>query len=303
MDLNFANGYFKAKSTTLLQPQDFNELSSLDEHSFFSHLNNKLIGPLVQDNNIENILVFEKEKLIKDFKIAKLDDYLFLINLEYDLTNLILLYKEKHFNIDARSYFIKDATYSYDFLKRAIILEDYELLDDNQKEFFDYLNKLECENDANLLSSLIASHLYKTYYNQFKNKDESLKKYFNYKITLTNIKTFVRVNKLGLDVSFLKTNLIDLGNIKVKEFVELSLLPNNTVAMRLSNYFYNKDDKAFINYFNDYDLTKVNQVLDNLFLEQIKELDLLEDTLGPVLYYLEMFKLQIRKIKEIFYKI
>jgi vacuolar-type H+-ATPase subunit C/Vma6 len=303
MDLNFANGYFKAKSTTLLQPQDFNELSSLDEHSFFSHLNNKLIGPLVQDNNIENILVFEKEKLIKDFKIAKLDDYLFLINLEYDLTNLILLYKEKHFNIDARSYFIKDATYSYDFLKRAIILEDYELLDDEEKELFEYLNQLEFHGDANLLASLISSHIFKTYYEKFKRKDKALKEYFNYKITLTNIKTFLRVNKLGLDNNFFMSNLIDLGNIKIKEFIEMSHLSNNTIATRLSNYFYNKDGNAFSNYFIDYDLSEVNEVLDKLFLEQVKSLDLNEDTLGPVLYYLERVKLQIIKIKEIYYKI
>lgn len=303
MDKNFVNGFFKAKSTTLYKKNDYDLLMSTPKEELFNALRLKGYGENIDLKSIDQIISLEFKKLVHDFKQSELDNLLFMLNLDDDLTNLILVYKEKLYNIKGKHHFIYNKTYSYDYLHRAIIEEDYGFLDGKEADFFRSLNKITKDLKPNELSSLVIKSYYQKIFLKFKKLDSSVVKYFKLKITMTNILTFLRVKYLKLNEKFLERNLINYGEIEISDFLELFNKEEEDIANRFSNHYLGKDNGAFRQFFKDNNIKSIEDKLYLVFTQDVVDFEYDDSGLGPVLAYMIRKNNEFRNIRTIYYSV
>ncbi len=303
MDKNFVNGFFKAKSTTLYKKNDYDLLMSTSKEELFNALRLKGYGENIDIKSIDEIIALEFKKLVHDFKQSELDNLLFMLNLDDDLTNLILVYKEKLYNIKGKHHFIYNKTYSYDYLHRAIIEEDYGFLDGKEADFFRSLNKITKDLKPNELSSLVIKSYYQKIFLRFKKIDSSVVKYFKLKITMTNILTFLRVKYLKLNEKFLERNLINYGEIEISDFLELFNKEEEVIANRFSNHYLGKDNGAFRQFFEDNNIKSIEDKLYLVFTQDVVDFEYDDSGLGPVLAYMIRKNNEFRNIRTIYYSV
>lgn len=301
MDKYFINGYFEGKQTNLLNAKELEELRDTKKSEFFLYLYNKSIGPNMPSNNINKIEQAEFDKLVNDFRLLNLENLIFLITLDDDITNLVLVYKEKYFNVDAKNHFTDNRKYSYDFLKRAIISEDYSLLNSKEELFFTKLNQLTKDKDPNLVSSLVIKHIYKFYLKKFNSLDKTLKNFFINKLTIVNIITLLRTKEKGFSVTFLKDNLINIDNYIYNEFISIFNLDIYNIIEELKGKYFIFQE-PLDNYLKHKKLDKLFNDLNNKIYNNLLEESYTNNSLGQTIYYLESVKKQLRKIKEIYYE-
>ncbi len=303
MDKNFVNGFFKAKSTTLYKKNDYDLLMSTPKEELFNALRLKGYGENIDLKSIDQIISLEFKKLVHDFKQSELDNLLFMLNLDDDLTNLILVYKEKLYNIKGKHHFIYNKTYSYDYLYRAIIEEDYGFLDEKEADFFRSLNEITKDLKPNELSSLVIKSYYQKIFLKFKKLDSYVVKYFKLKITMTNILTFLRVKYLKLNEKFLERNLINYGEIEISDFLELFNKEEEDIANRFSNHYLGKDNGAFRQFFKDNNIKSIEDKLYLVFTQDVVDFEYDNSGLGPVLAYMIRKNNEFRNIRTIYYSV
>ena len=301
MDKTFVNGFFKAKSTTLYNKNDYDLLLSTPKDDFLNALRVKGYGEYIDVKSIDELIALEFKKLVKDFKETELEDLMFILNLDDDLTNLLLVYKEKHYKIKAKHHFINNRTFSYDFLYRAVIEEDYNFLVEKEADFFRSLNQKTEGLKPNQLSSTVINAYYQAIIKKLDQEDSSILKYFNLKITMTNILTFLRVKYLKLNEKFLERNLINYGEIEISDFLELFNQEDEVIAERFSNHYFGKDEGAFSQFFREQNIKNIEDKLYLIFSKDVVDLEYDDFGLGPVLAYVIRKNNEFKNIRTIYY--
>lgn len=201
-------------------------------------------GTIVDDEkDFENILQ-EEQRLVTDFvkEVAPENIGFECFFIRNDYHNIKSLIKAKYGKIeDASALFMPDGIYALDELKRK--------LEEGKLDFTPFLveaieiieKRFEIgEGSPRIIDTLIDKAMFEDITTRLKqNSDSYVKEYFISLIDTTNILTFLRVYKIGGQMSFFAQNYIEGGNVDIKVFADsfsdpYSKLP---VALRGTPYF------------------------------------------------------------------
>ncbi len=190
-------------------------------------------------------LLDEEERLTAAFvrEAAPKDSGIECYFLRNDYHNLKVLFKQKYANLtDIDGLILPDGNYTFGYLK--------ERFDQNKVDFSPFAEKA-CEKINKAFEAgigtprLIDVTLDKAMYDEInsrldKNADKYIKLYFQANADLTNILSYLRVEKIGAGINFFTENFIDGGKVSEKEFLSFSGDKN-----KLSNYLAGSYLKEF----------------------------------------------------------
>ncbi|MDD2260470.1 MAG: hypothetical protein PHO87_05695, partial [Acholeplasmataceae bacterium] len=204
---SFANGYFKAKSTTILNKDDYMTLKKLDEERFFAYLNDKGFGlhddiNKLCDSNLKQL----KDDLNQTLENAPLIKIFFY---DIDALNLKLIYKAHYCNSQIDNHVSKLGNVKPQYLMNALIHADYNGLNNDEKLIFETLakyNNLTPKEASDLIDQLFLDLKFKV-----ASGNKTVTEYLTVSVTLKNILTILRSKQILLPTELMISSILNQG--------------------------------------------------------------------------------------------
>lgn len=206
----YANGFFSAKSTTLLDKKQYETLLQTNTEDFFNNLRNLGLG---HATSIEALYNQNLHRLKKDLEttvgvVEELKIFFYPI----DLVNTKLIYKSIYQNINIKGYFVEGGNLSEQTIYNALKNRDYKNLNDFEKDLFAKINNLDRTNF--ILANTKIEHLFYEFMQTLVKDKHPLNKYLETQINLINILSVIRGKVLDisdeeLQLTIIKTNSFD----------------------------------------------------------------------------------------------
>ncbi len=212
----------KAIETRLLDQGQFDRMinASSSEEAFKVLTESGYAGAaaeLTDIHNFESILAAElKDTFDMVMKIGPYPELIGMLALRYDIHNLKVLFKAKFLGIKS-DLLIPVGTHELDKLEHAVNEGDYRYL---QEKLRRAVGKITEEFLLNRDPQVIDLNLDRILYEQMiyaarENNSSFLEDLFIRQVDLINLKTLIRVKRMGLTRDFLKTALLPHGSIRV----------------------------------------------------------------------------------------
>ncbi|MDD2575385.1 MAG: V-type ATPase subunit, partial [Acholeplasmataceae bacterium] len=260
---SFANGYFKAKSTEILNIDDYNALKKLDEERFFGYLNDQGFG-LHED--INKLYETNLKKLKDDLNQTLENDPLIKVFFyDIDALNLKLLYKTHYFNGETKDHVSKLGNIKPQHLINALKHADYSGLNDNEKVVFETLAKypnLTPKESSDFIDQLFLDLKFKVSY-----RNKELTDYLKVYVTLKNILTIIRAKQIHLSTDLMNNSILNGGMFDKNKALELYNGSFDVFLHYVSTLYIGKLDFALNKYKQNEDLEEFELSLDKAFYE------------------------------------
>lgn len=292
MNYPYANGVIKALENKIQDRNKLLVLSKYDKTEFVKVLLAMNYGG--EGSTIEEIINAENKRvrnLINEITPKKEDtDLFYLVN---DAQNIKVLYKIKKYAIDKYELLDNSGSLDIENLKEAIINNNYESVSKKVKQLIEQINN-EVENieSPKLLSSIIDKAIYKFALN--KTNNNTLKKYLQAKIDVTNVISMIRAENLKWAKDDYLDMFIEGGLIKKETFEQIYKQDNTTKAKALSEYYEEKISRILA---SNIGFNRIEIVFDRLLIE-LMELDKNEPfDIGPMIYFYLLKQAEAQNIR------
>lgn len=294
--LDYANGYFKAKSTKILTKGQLETLIFKNDEKFFELLRNYGFG---FTDSVEDLYLKGIKNLQKDLKDALGDlKSLKVFFYPFDILNTKLIYKEIKENIKTEKYYLDvgniDPYYIYQALK-------YEKFTDilEYEDMFTKIKKIK-ETDYQKINYFIDS-LFTDKMREVVKGSKALTEYLNVKLDIVNFLTIMRVKKLNLPKEFLEHAVFETKSLSKKEFIDLTDKSLEEIANKANNLGYFSLKKSIEEYQKKEDL----EILESNFNKDLYKIliDYSFDSagLGFIMSYIYQKLMELKNIKIIYY--
>jgi len=207
-----------------------------------------------------------------------------LLYLKYDFHNIKLLFKAKYSKQDMKDKASPLGNEKFEELSK-LILEDSEEVNVSPT-LVEVVNELKKEIKQNPRPSFIDRISDTKYFEELKKiakklKNQFIADYIKWQIDIVNLRTLLRIKRMGKDKDYLKINLIDGGRIATDELALQHATDNDKFIEFLKEYFPPSQEKYIEDYIKHPDLWRLERDLENLELNYIKKAKYI--TYGPEL--------------------
>ena len=276
----YANGLFKAKSTTILGKKEYETLISSDDELFFQLLRNYGFG---FSRSIEKLYCEEIKRLKRDLFDA-LDNLeeLKLFFAQFDLLNTKLIYKQITQDIEVDDYLIDCGNLSPLAIYNALKNKDYKELG-KEKEIFIKINEL--ENLSLTQTNFQIDKIYHKYYQKLVAQQKPFSDYLLTKLDLTNILALIRIKALNLGEQYLIDSLYLTNTLPKEKLLELFNLPLNEMINQVANLGYGSVARSLNEYRLDNDLELLEVNLERNLYELLIDYSFMSKGLGFIMIY------------------
>ena len=288
MNYPYAIGNIKAIENRIFDKSKFLKLIRTEKSDFLKTLKELGYAASVRSDNLEDMIQYElvalKQYLDEISPNQRLTNLFFMAN---DATNIKIMFKKRIFSVEQINAYTNTGSIQSELLEKAILSQDYSLL---PKELQTLLLKIEKQiegiTSARLISSKIDNAIYDFIFDQIGfSQAKPLHRYFQVVIDTTNIMSWLRCRLLEWDVSELETMFIEHGLIPKTLFVESFTMSKETSPRVFMNYYDEKITKILKMYFEKPNLNQIENQLDLLVLEVMKEDRNESFSIGPIIYY------------------
>lgn len=293
----FANGYFKAKSTEILNKDDYSALKKLDEERFFGYLNDQGFG-LHEDIN----QLYESNlKKLKDDLNQTLENNPLIKVFYYDIDalNLKFLYKTHYFNSETKDHVSKLGNIKPQYLINALKHADYSGLNDDEKVIFETLAKyhnLTPKESSDIIDQLFLDLKFNVCY-----MNKELTEYLKVFVTLKNILTIIRAKQIHLSADLMIKSILNGGLFDKNKALELYNGSFEVFLQYVSTLYIGKLDEALNQYKQNEDLEDFELLLDNAFYEILRDYTYQSDTVGPIMMYVFLKEKELENIRVLYF--
>jgi vacuolar-type H+-ATPase subunit C/Vma6 len=292
----YANGLFKAKSTTILGKKEYETLISSDDELFFQLLRNYGFG---FSRSIEKLYCEEIKRLKRDLFDA-LDNLeeLKLFFAQFDLLNTKLIYKQITQDIEVDDYLIDCGNLSPLAIYNALKNKDYKELG-KEKEIFIKINEL--ENLSLTQTNFQIDKIYHKYYQKLVAQQKPFSDYLLTKLDLTNILALIRIKALNLGEQYLIDSLYLTNTLPKEKLLELFNLPLNEMINQVANLGYGSVARSLNEYRLDNDLELLEVNLERNLYELLIDYSFMSKGLGFIMIYVFQKLMELKNVKVIYY--
>lgn len=292
----YANGLFKAKSTTILGKKEYETLISSDDELFFQLLRNYGFG---FSRSIEK-LYCEEIKCLKRDLFDALDNLeeLKLFFAQFDLLNTKLIYKQITQDIEVDDYLIDCGNLSPLAIYNALKNKDYKELG-KEKEIFIKINEL--ENLSLTQTNFQIDKIYHKYYQKLVAQQKPFSDYLLTKLDLTNILALIRIKALNLGEQYLIDSLYLTNTLPKEKLLELFNLPLNEMINQVANLGYGSVARSLNEYRLDNDLELLEVNLERNLYELLIDYSFMSKGLGFIMIYVFQKLMELKNVKVIYY--
>ncbi|EDS77463.1 V-type ATP synthase subunit C [Clostridium massiliodielmoense] len=223
-----------------------------------------------------------------------------IMSIRYDYHNIKVLLKSKILGKDFKEILIPVGTISVNNLTKWILNEDFKELSKTMQEAIEKSIKVfEEEEDPQKIDIVLDNYMYKEMVSRAKKiNDEYLLRFLKINIDLINVKTLLRVKKQDKSRKFLEEVLLDDGEIKKEEFVEMFNLNVENIVNKLQYTDYLDVVKLGIEeYTQSKNLKILEKLSDNFIMNFIKDAKYVSFGSEPLIAYIFAKENEIKIIR------
>ena len=212
-----------------------------------------------------------------------------IMSIRYDYHNIKVLLKSKILGKDFKEILIPVGTIDVNILTKWILNENYKDIPKTMKEAIEKsMEVFEEEKDPQKIDVVLDNYMYKDMMMRAKEiNDDYLLKFLKINIDLINLKTLLRVKKQDKSRNFLKEVLLDNGDIKKEEFIEMFNLNVENIVNKLQYTNYTDVIKVGIEEYTESKNLKVLEKLsDNFIMDFIKDAKYVSFGSEPLIAYI-----------------
>lgn len=293
---SFANGYFKAKSTTILNKDDYMTLKKLDEERFFAYLNDKGFG---LHDDINKLCDSNLKQLKDDLNQTLENDPLIKIFFyDIDALNLKLIYKAHYCNSQIDNHVSKLGNIKPQYLMNALIHADYNGLNNDEKLIFETLakyNNLTPKQASDLIDQLFLDLKFKV-----ASGNKTVTEYLTVSVTLKNILTILRSKQILLPTELMISSILNQGLIDKSRAIELYQSNFEIFYQYVTRLYIGKLDRALQAYKHHHDLEELEILLSQAQYEILRNYTFDSDTFGPIMMYVFLKEKELENIRVVY---
>lgn len=292
----YANGLFKAKSTSILKENQLETLIAKTDEQFFELLKNYGFG---FNDSVEDLYVKEINKLKRELidALGSLKE-LKVFFYPFDILNTKLIYKHVKNEIETRDFYLKVGNIDPLLIYEALKYDNYE----NLKEYetlFKNIKKIE-EKDYQKINYKIDS-LFIELMKDVAKSDCAIKDYLNVKLNLTSILSLIRAKALGLPKEELKYIIHSSETLPKQTVINLYDKSINELIKFTINLGYYSVSRSLEQYGRDNDLNRFEINLESNLYEILIDYSFQSEGLGFIMSYVYRKLMELKNIKIIYY--
>ncbi|NLK00723.1 MAG: V-type ATP synthase subunit C [Clostridia bacterium] len=230
-----------------------------------------------------------------------------LISLKYDFHNLKVLLKGKYLKETGGAMddlLLPMGTIPLEDLQALIFDEefqedDYELPEEVCRAVEEIAEEFEASGDPQLIDLSLDRTLYEMLVGRAKElKSTVLEELFVREVDLTNIKTFLRVKRMGRDRRFLRRTMLPHGRLPVDLFSDLLDEPLEALAESLEKSQYADLADVLVREWQEKgNVTGFEKLADNMLIDHLRQVKYTTLGLEPLLGYLYAKETEIKNIR------
>lgn len=258
-------------------------------------------GSFLENGNFETALSSAARNMYSD--ISNATPYSALVDLmrvKYDYHNIKALIKGKILDKDFSNILIPNGVVAGDELRIAINSDFLRALPSVMQEgieaaFSDY----EETKDPQRIDIILDKYMFIHMRQIVKNINNSfVDKYLSILIDLTNIKTLLRVKKLGKEPAFFRELLIEGGKIHIKTLNELYIESTEDIFHKLGSTDYENMLKESMEYYiKTNSFTVLEKNIDNYLMDYMKEAKFINLGPEPIVVYMYARETEIKNLR------
>lgn len=212
-----------------------------------------------------------------------------IMSIRYDYHNIKVLLKSKILDKDFKEILIPVGTINVNNLTKWILNEDYKEIPETMKEAIEKsIEAFEEEKDPQKIDIVLDNYMYKDMVIRAKQiNDDYLLRFLKINIDLINLKTLLRVKNQDKSRKFLKEVLLDNGEIKKEEFIEMFNLNVENIVNKLQYTDYVDVIKIGTEeYTQSKNLKVLEKLSDNFIMNFIKDAKYVSFGPEPLIAYI-----------------
>lgn len=292
----YANGLFKAKSTSILKQNQLETLIAKTDEQFFEHLKNYGFG---FNDSIEHLYVKEINKLKKELvdALGSLKE-LRVFFYPYDILNTKLIYKELKEDINTKNFYLKAGNIDPHHIYEALKYDNYEYLKEDESLFV-AIKKI-AEVDYQKINYKIDALFIKKM-QKVARSDRSTSDYLEVKLNLTSILSLLRAKALNLPEEALKEIIHPTKSLPQQTMINLYDKPINELQKFAVNLGYYSVARSLEQYGRDNDLENLESNFESNLYEILIDYSFQSEGLGFIMTYIYRKLMELKNIKIIYY--
>ncbi|OQB14811.1 MAG: V-type sodium ATPase subunit C [Firmicutes bacterium ADurb.Bin193] len=287
LDYTYAVARLRALENNLLEANGLEKLlsaASADEAA--KHL--QTIG--WKGGNFEEMLQSELEGLFSLIESLGGGEFLKTQRVKYDYHNLKVLIKSELTKQNGDNLIMNLGNIGADIIKNAVINRDYRLLSEDIKSAialaYEQYARISDAQAVDIIFDGALFHEINEYVKEL--PEEKIPVLIKMQIDIHNIKTFIRVRKMGKSVGFIEKVTAAGGNIPREFYIENFNAPDNQDAGVFEHTPYRKVFSQDEN---------LELSLDNMFMEEVKATRFGAFGIAPLAAYFWMKENEIRNVR------
>lgn len=225
-----------------------------------------------------------------------------LISLKYDLHNLKVLLKAKYLNEDGDTLLFPVGTIPLDKLRAIVVEENFQELPAVLRAAVEQImEEFVVSGDPQIIDLSLDRTLYAMLISAARElRSTVLEGLFVREADLTNIKTFLRVKRMGRDKEFLKKAFLPYGRLPADLFINLLDEPLEFLADRLAMSDYAAVVSEGVREWQEKgNITNFEKLADDLLTAYLQQGKRKPFSLDPLVGYLHAKEIEIKNIRAI----
>lgn len=292
----YANGLFKAKSTSILKENQLETLIAKTDEQFFELLKNYGFG---FNDSIEHLYEKEVKKLKKELTDAlgglkELKVFFY----PYDILNTKLIYKQVKNDIDTKDFYLKAGNIDPHLIYQALKYDNYEDLKEYET-LFKEIKKID-EVDYQKINYKIDA-LFIEKMKEVARSDRSVRDYLNVKLNLTSVLSLIRAKALNLPKEELQQIIHATNSLPQKTIINLYDKSINELKKFSINLGYYSVSRSLEQYSRDKDLENLESNFESNLAEILIDYSFQSEGLGFIMSYVYRKLMELKNIKIIYY--
>lgn len=300
MNYPYTSGIVKSLENKLLTREKLFKLKKVDRNDFVKSLKELDFG-FNEDETLEELIHSETKK-IKDLidelsPNKKLTDLFYLTQ---DDLNTKILCKSLKFGISYEGILSDLGSLDAEKIIKIIFENDYSELKKSEEKLYKSINELVKKDISSKDLSIEIDKMFYEYAIKSCSSNNILLKYYKTLIDKANITMFIRCRLLGWSKEQFSLMVIAKGNISSEDLTSMYDLDNDALVEKIKSYYNEKVSGILKTYFINNDFSKLENSLDELLIEVVKEFRDDALNIGPLLYYYVSKLSEIKNIRLIY---
>lgn len=300
MNYPYTSGIVKSLENKLLTRDKLFKLKKVDRNDFVKSLKELDFGSN-EDETLEELIHSETKKikvLVDELSPnKKLTDLFYLTQ---DDLNTKILCKSIKFGTSYDGILSDLGSLEAEKIIKIIFENDYSSLKKSEEKLYKSINELVKKDISSKELSIEIDKMFYKYAIKSCSSNTILLKYYKTLIDKANITMFIRCQLLGWSKEQFSSMVIAKGSISSEDLIKMYDLENDAFIEKLRSYYNERLSEILKTYFINKDFSKLENSLDELLIEVVKEFRDDALNIGPLLYYYVSKMSEIKNIRLIY---